>query len=147
MKVTVLHTTNTRNASFNSLEETVTDLLEGKFYVAGEVDVLEADADNALEEAWWKSQNDFHPNPVHPETGDYLPARWNGEFAQRSSMVGDVFLLENRIYVIANTGFKELPSYEHKEGAALSFPTTENFWADKDDGWPVFNNDFDALCG
>ena len=154
MKVTVLHTTNTRNASFNDLGETIVDLVNGKFYVAGTVEVETTDDSLGLAYQW--TQNDYHnmvldKNPIHPETGKPLPIRWNGKFAQRSSMVGDVFLLGETVYVVASTGFKSLnPMGQLGAGAALALSATvDNPYDDGNDGWPedgkVFNNTFDAL--
>jgi hypothetical protein len=153
VKVTVLHTTNTRNASFNALEQTVTDLLDGKFYFAGTVEA--ETADDALDLAWQWTQNDYHnmvldKNPIHPETGKPLPIRWNGKFAQRSSMVGDVFLVGDTVYVVASTGFEDLnPLGALGAAAAIALSSSSNPYDDGRDGWPedgrVFNSMFDAL--
>ena len=153
MNVTVLHTTNTRNASFNTLEQTVTDLLNGKFYYAGTVEV--ETADDALGLTWQWTQNDYHnmaldKNPVHPETGKPLPIRWNEKFAQRSSMVGDVFLMGDTVYVVASTGFDNLnPLGALGAAAAIALSSSNNPYDDGKDGWPenglVFNSMFDAL--
>jgi len=155
MKVTVLHTTNTRNASFNSLGETVTDLLDGKFYFAGTVEVEAEPDDDALDLAWQLTQNDYHnmvlnENPIHPETGKPLPIRWNGKFAQRSSMVGDVFLLGDTVCIVAGTGFKNVnPLGALGAAAAIALSSSNNPYDDGKDGWPedgvVFNNMLDAL--
>lgn len=153
MKVTVLHTTNTRNASFNSLEDTLEDLLNGKFYYAGAVEFETADDAPGL--AWQWTQNDYHnmalnKNPIHPETGKPLPIRWNGEFAQRSSMIGDVFLIGDTVHVVASTGFKRLdPAGQLGAAAAIALSSSNNPYDDGKDGWPedgvVFNSTFDAL--
>ncbi len=152
MNVTVLHTTNTRNAPFNSLAETVTDLVDGKFYVAGTVETV---SQNPLGDVYQWTQNDYHnivlgKNPINPETGKLLPIRWNGEFAQRSSMVGDVFIVDDTVHVVASTGFKRLdPAGQLGAAAAIALSPPNNPYDDGKDGWPedgkVFNNAFDAL--
>ena len=78
MKVTVLHTTNTRDAQFYDIAETREALIRGEYCLAGEFEV-EFDADNGrvLEAAWTRSQNDNYPNPVFYRTGGKVADDFN----------------------------------------------------------------------
>ncbi len=107
-KITALFTKDTRDAGYLSPDEIRQGLRDGMFYLAGEFEVdvepvyneekdrMEYDA--MLDAAFRHTQNDLHPNPVLRYEGGnpvYGPAVWNGEFAQRSSMVGDLFVVDD----------------------------------------------------
>ena len=91
-----------------------------------------ADWSKVLGEAWMDSQNDTHPNYVEDKSGNVLgtleeigvdevrdrgykvlPAVWNDEadFPQRSSAVGDLFIIDGSIYRVEGMGFKRVVAY------------------------------------
>lgn len=113
-------------------------LMNGSYYYAGSVEV------DSLEEAWMASQNDTHPNPVTGyESGNpiYGPAIWNGEFAQPSTKVGDVFLVDGEIHRVAPAGFKRVAWGNAAETIfiILDRDAKRNPWAHE------INEDFDSL--
>ncbi len=65
-------------------------------------------------------------------------AEWNGKFSQRSTMVGDIVIVENNVFVVANCGFDWV-------GATITFGELNlaknrlNPFAD------VINHEFDQL--
>ncbi len=117
-KITALFTNNTRDAGYLSADEIRQGLRDGMFYLAGEFEVdAEAEYDEVkdrmdqspiLHAAFHHTQNDVHPNPVlRYESGNpvYGPAVWNGEFAQRSGMVGDLFVIDDGQVFEVGRGF------------------------------------------
>ena len=161
-KVTIFHLNNERNVNVYDGLSIMEGMLDGEYYLAGEVEV------DGLEQAWLQSQNDNHENWLERDgikfgtyndivteyQGDFegaeraikrrgytvLPAVWNGEFAQRSSKVGDVFLLDGQLYMVAGCGFKPLA---HGQAAEIMVEKmAANPWK------PVereINEEFDAL--
>lgn len=115
-----------------------------------------------LESAWVDTQNDTHPNYVDlpdgncigsfqalvAELGGYeaadkevkslngkiLPAVWNDKFAQRSSTVGDLFIVGNRIFRAMPGGFRTITTMKNVDLQLGENPYT-----------PTTNNEFDAL--
>ena len=128
MKVTVLHSSDTRNSSCYDVAEAAEALSQGKYYEAGTVEVGVTTMNGMLEQAWMLSENDRFPNALQDPDGSILvkdirslkegdleylmadgakplPAEWNGEFAQRSSQTGDVFIMEGVAYMAEMVGF------------------------------------------
>jgi hypothetical protein len=129
---------------------------------------IQDDVMNQLETAWTQSQNDCHPNAVlyrgnkiadslnslpedtqagimhelaqDREGSSYqvLPAKWNGQFPQRSSMVGDVVVLDDNIYAVVGCGFEWVAAAIILGKLVLA----ENSYAPK---LPEINHEFDQL--
>lgn len=121
-----------------------TGLLDGAYYYAGSV---EADS---LEIAYCASQNDNCPNPVTGyESGNpiYGPAVWNGEFAQISTKVGDVFEVDGELYRVSPAGFDRIAYGEAVK--ILLNNTKDNPWAPGGEHNPTpkreINTEFDNL--
>lgn len=135
-------------------------MMDGAYYYAGSVE-----ADD-LEGAWMATQNDNCPNEVVfsatcqttlqellRDNSDYQevverikrqggiikPAVWNGEFAQRSTMVGDVFEVDGELYRVAPCGFERM-AYGKTAGILVK-NMKANPWAPKRE----INEDFDSL--
>lgn len=208
-EVKILHQVSGRNRHSHSREFVMRGLTEGKYYLAGTIQVIgDVDYDNGegnadwsevLENAWHDSQNDTHPNHLQDKDGEdleftfqdlveelglyeaadayargkgynVLPAVWNindeagpdekdHAFAQRSSMVGDLLVVEGRIYRAECAGFKAIVGYnllDRKRGIVLA----DNPWApggdidsiegriDRDESWVPqgeINTEFDEL--
>lgn len=158
-KVKVLHTDNTRDAPYWEREEVMAGLTNGCFYLAGELEVnadvsfenhdCRADYIQILSLAYQGSQNDAHPNPViGMESGNpvYGPAEWNGEIAQRSTSVGDLFVVDGQIFRVERHGFRQVVPYgilERHRGIAL----VDNPWAPGGKYRPTrkINTEFDEL--
>ena len=129
MKITVLHSSNTRESGCYTTAEAAEALANGQYYEAGTVEVGVTTDNGMLEQAWMLTENDRFPNALQGADGSILtddirsldegdleylmslgakplPAKWNGEFAQRSSQTGDVFLLEGVAYMAVMVGFE-----------------------------------------
>ncbi len=129
--------------------------------------------ESMLCETYQQTQNDMHDNMLERNGvrlntfqnlvtefgGDYqaaeeaverrgykvLPAVWNGEYAQRSSMVGDIFIIEGHVFRVQPVGFKFIVAESALDGTHRrigKLALGENRYAPK----PEPRNDFDALC-
>ena len=70
-----------------------------------------------------------------------LPAVWNGEFPQRSSKVGDVFMVDGELHRVDGAGFSRLAGGESAEVMVAEKNMKANPWAPKRE----INEDFDQL--
>lgn len=117
-KVTILHQNRNMPYLYPNKAQALRALKDGYYYEAGELDIeidVERNDDGipmeVLEAAWAMSQNDYWPNEV--VGGKTQPAVWNGLFPQRSSMVGDIFIVDGRMYRVTSAGFADNCGYDY----------------------------------
>lgn len=157
--VKVLHLLNTRDNHIDWRKDVIRMLTNGEYCLAGEIEVDDSMVDinagsneliyaGVLDGAYLKTQNDAHPNPVTGYSDgmpQYGPAVWNGVFAQRSSMIGDLIVVDGHIFRVQGVGFKFIICEASLDGHSEAFGKIslgDNTWASPA---AAPNNEFDAL--